>query len=326
MRRREFIALAGGAAAAWSLATGAQQPGMPVIGFLTATTPYAPFLDEFRKALAEYGYYDGQNVAIQYRSSEGQYDRLSGLAVELVRLRVDVIVAVGGTPAGLAAKAATNTIPIVAMLGGDPVGSGVVASLSHPGGNVTGVGQLVSAAEGKRLEFLRELLPTAETLAYLANPTLPRAETVIRNVESEAQALGVKLVVLRASNDREIAAAFATVTQRHIGGLVVGADSFFFIQRDQLVALSERDAVPTMYFFREFATAGGLISYGTNLADGYRQVGVYTAKILKGARPADLPIAEQSERIELVINLKTAKALGLTVPPSLLARADEVIE
>jgi len=324
MRRRDLIAGIG-AAIAWPLAGRAQQ-SMPVIGFLTAATPYAPFLDDFRKALAENGYYEGRNVTIQYRSAEGQYDRLSRLADELIRVRVDVIVAVGGSISAQTAKAATDTIPIVALLGDDPIGSGLVASLHHPGGNVTGVAQLVVAAEGKRLEFLRELLPTVETIAYLVNPALPRAEMLIRNIESEAQALGVKLIVLRASNDREIAAAFATITQEHIGGLVVGADSFFFIQRDQLVALSGRDAVPTMYFFREFATAGGLISFGTNLADGYRQVGLYTARILKGARPADLPIAEQSERIELVINLKTAKALKLTVPQSLLARADEVIE
>jgi putative ABC transport system substrate-binding protein len=325
MRRRNFIALLGGTAVAWPLVGRAQQ-SMPVIGFLTAARPYAPLLDEFRKALAESGYYDGQNVTIQYRSAEGQYDRLSGFAAELVRARVDVIVTAGGSISVQTAKAATNAIPIVALLGDDPIGSGLVDSLHHPGGNVTGVAQLVEAAEGKRLEFLRELLPTAETIAFLVNPAFPRTEMRIRNIESVAQALGVKLLVLRASNDYEIAAAFATITQARVGGLVVGADAFFFIQRDQLVALSERNAVPTMYFFREFATAGGLTSYGTSLTDAYRQIGVYTAKILKGARPADLPVVEQSEKIELVINLRTAKALKLTVPQSLLARADEVIE
>jgi len=265
-------------------------------------------------------------VLTEYRWAEGQYDRLPALAAELVRGRVDVVVAAGGSNAGLAAKAATNTIPIVVLIGGDPVELGLAASLSRPGGNVTGVAQLVIAAEQKRLELLHELMPAAKTIAYLVNPAGPNAEKQTRDAVSEEQALGVKLSILRASSDRDFAAAFATIVQDRIGALVVGADPFFFMQRDQLVALSIRHAVPTMYFFREFAAAGGLISYGTRLVDGYHQLGVYTGKVLKGAKPADLPIAQQSEKIELVINLKTAKALGFTVPLSLLTRADELIE
>jgi putative ABC transport system substrate-binding protein len=326
MQRREFISLLGGAAVAWPLAARAQQPATPVIGFLNTSKPYPPLINEFRSGLAEHGYYEGRNVLTEYRWAEGQYDRLPALAAELVRGRVDVVVAAGGSNAGLAAKAATNTIPIVVLIGGDPVELGLAASLSRPGGNVTGVAQLVVAAEQKRLELLHELMPAAKTIAYLVNPAGPNAEKQTRDAVSEEQALGVKLSILRASSDRDFAAAFATIVQDRIGALVVGADPFFFMQRDQLVALSIRHAVPAMYFFREFAAAGGLISYGTRLVDGYHQLGVYTGKVLKGAKPADLPIAQQSEKIELVINLKTAKALGFTVPLSLLTRADELIE
>jgi putative ABC transport system substrate-binding protein len=326
MRRREFIALIAGAAAAWPLAARAQQAGMPVIGFLNSSRPHPPLMDEFRSGLADAGYHEGRNVRIEYRWAEGHHDRLSVLAAELVRQRVDVIVTTGGSNAALAAREATSKIPIVALIGGDPVEAGLAASLSRPGGNVTGVAQLVVAAEQKRLELLHELVPTARRIAYLVNPTGPNAEKQSRDAVSEEQALGVKLSVLKASSERDFAGAFAVIAQDRIGALAVGADPFFFMEREQLVALAARHAVPTMYFFREFVAAGGLISYGTRLIEGYRQIGVYIGKVLKGANPADLPIAQQSEKIELVINLKTAKALGLEVPLSLLTRADELIE
>ncbi len=326
MNRREFIALLSGAATGWPLVGLTQQPTTPVIGFLTTTKPYPPLINELRSGLVETGYYEGQNVSIEYTWAEGHYDRLPALAAELVRRRVDVIVAAGGTNAGMAAKAATGTIPIVVLIGGDPVELGFAASFSHPGGNVTGVAQLVVAAEQKRLELLHELVPTAKTIAYLMNPAGANAQRQVQDAVSQEHALGVKLSVLRASSERDFAAAFASIVQDRIGALVIGADPFFFVHRDELVALSMRHAVPTMYFFREFATAGGLISYGTRLIDGYHQLGVYTGKVLRGAKPADMPITQQSEKIELLINLKTAKALGLDVPLSLLTRADELIE
>jgi len=326
VNRREFIALLSGAATGWPLVGLTQQPTTPVIGFLTTTKPYPPLINELRSGLVETGYYEGQNVSIEYTWAEGHYDRLPALAAELVRRRVDVIVAAGGTNAGMAAKAATGTIPIVVLIGGDPVELGFAASFSHPGGNVTGVAQLVVAAEQKRLELLHELVPTAKTIAYLMNPAGANAQRQVQDAVSQEHALGVKLSVLRASSERDFAAAFASIVQDRIGALVIGADPFFFVHRDELVALSMRHAVPTMYFFREFATAGGLISYGTRLIDGYHQLGVYTGKVLRGAKPADMPITQQSEKIELLINLKTAKALGLDVPLSLLTRADELIE
>jgi putative tryptophan/tyrosine transport system substrate-binding protein len=326
MRRREFIALLAGAATVWPLAVRAQRSTMPVIGYLTAGKPIPALMDEFRRGLVENGYYEGENVVIEYRWAEGQYDRLPALADELVHRRVDVIVTTGGTIAGRVAKVATNTIPIVVLSGADPVTAGLAGSFSHPGGNVTGIAQLVTETDAKRLELLHELVPAADRIAYLANPTLPGSDRVTQNIKAAARALGAKLAVVMASNDADIAAAFTTISQERIGGLLVGADPFFFIQRDQLVALSERNSVPTMYFFREFVTSGGLISYGTRLADGYHQIGVYTGMILKGAKPVDLPIAQQSEKIELIINLKTAKTLGLTVPQILLAGADELIE
>ncbi len=326
MNRREFIALLSGAATGWPLVGLTQQPTTPVIGFLTTTKPYPPLINELRSGLVETGYYEGQNVSIEYTWAEGHYDRLPALAAELVRRRVDVIVAAGGTNAGMAAKAATGTIPIVVLIGGDPVELGFAASFSHPGGNVTGVAQLVVAAEQKRLELLHELVPTTKTIAYLMNPAGANAQRQVQDAVSQEHALGVKLSVLRASSERDFAAAFASIVQDRIGALVIGADPFFFVHRDELVALSMRHAVPTMYFFREFATAGGLISYGTRLIDGYHQLGVYTGKVLRGAKPADMPITQQSEKIELLINLKTAKALGLDVPLSLLTRADELIE
>jgi putative ABC transport system substrate-binding protein len=326
VKRREFIALLSGGAMAWPFVGLGQQPTTPLVGFLTTSKPYPPLINEFHSGLAEAGYYEGQNVAIDYVWAEGHYDRLPALAAELVRRRVDVIVAAGGTNAGTAVKAATSTIPIVALIGGDPVEVGLTASFSRPGGNVTGIAQLVVAAEQKRLELLHELVPTATTIAYLANPANPNTKRQVQDAVSQEHALGVRLSVLEASSEGDFAATFASISQDRIGALVIGADPFFFVQRDQLVALSMRHAVPTMYFFREFSVGGGLISYGTRLAAGYHQLGVYTGKILKGTKPADLPIIQQSEKIELVINLKTAKALGLEVPLSLLTRADELIE
>jgi ABC-type uncharacterized transport system substrate-binding protein len=326
MKRRAFIALLSGVATGWPLVGLTQQPATPVIGFLTASKPYPPLINEFHSGLAETGYHEGQNVAIDYAWAEGHYDRLPALVAELVRRRVDVIAAAGGSNAVTAAKAATDTIPIVMLIGGDPVELGLAASFSRPGSNVTGIAQLVVAAEQKRLELLHELVPTAKTIAYLVNPSGPNAKRQVQDAASQEHVLRVKLSILKASSEDDFAAAFATIAQDRIGALIIGADPFFFVQRDPLVALSMRHAVPTMYFFREFAAAGGLISYGTKLVDGYHQLGVYTGKVLKGAKPADLPISQQSEKIELVINLKTAKALGLDVPLSLLTRADELIE
>src|SRR6266849_4992824 len=326
MRRREFITLLIGAATGWPLVGLTQQPTTPVIGFLTASKPYPPLINELRSGMAETGYYEGQNVSIEYTWAEGHYDRLPALAAELVRRRVDVIVAAGGTNAVIEAKAATSTIPIVVLIGGDPVELGLAASFSRPGGNVTGIAQLIVASEQKRLELLRELVPTAKTVAYLVNPAGPNAKKQIKDAVAQEHTLGVKLAILRASSDSDFANAFASIVQDRISALAIGADPFFFMQRDQLVALSMRHTVPTMYFFREFAAAGGLISYGTKLADGYHQLGVYTGRVLKGAKPADLLITQQSEKIELIINLKTAKALRLDVPLSLLTRADELIE
>jgi len=325
MKRREFIALLTGAATGWPLVGLTQQPRTPVVGFL-ANVLYPPLINEFRNGLAENGYHEGQNVSIDYTWTEGHYDRLPALAAELVRRRVDVIVTAGGTNVGTAAKAATSAIPIVALIGGDPVELGLAASFSRPGGNITGIAQLVLAAEQKRLELLDELVPTAKTIAYLVNPANPNTKRQIRDVLSQEHAHGVKLSVVEASSEGDFAAAFASISQDRIGALFIGADPYFFVQRDRLVALSNRHAVPTMYFFREFAVGDGLISYGTRLAEDYHQLGVYTGKILKGAKPGDLPIIQQSEKIELVINLKTAKALGLEVPLSLLTRADELIE
>jgi putative tryptophan/tyrosine transport system substrate-binding protein len=325
MRRREFIAalLAGGAISS-PKAGYAQQHSLPVIGYLSTGQPTST-LQEFLSSLAESGFVEGRNVVIEYRWAEGRYDRLPDLAAELVRRRVDVIVAVGGSMSGRAAKAATDTIPIVVLSGADPVETGFAESLSHPGSNVTGIAQLVVESDTKRLQLLHELMPSAGTIAYLENPNLTNAERYTQVLEAASRTLGVKLAVLRASSERDFDPAFATISQARVRALLLANDPFFFIERDRLVALAARHALPTMYFFREFVAAGGLISYGSHLADGYRQVGVYAAKILKGARPADLPIAQQT-KIELVINLRTAKALGLVVPPTLLARADEVIE
>jgi putative ABC transport system substrate-binding protein len=328
IERRKFLATLGGAAAAWPLAARAQQPAMPVIGFLNAASP-GPLrrqIAAFHEGLKESGYVEGQNVAVEYRWAEGQYDRLPALAADLVRRQVSVIVAGGGAPAVLAAKAATTTIPIVFTAGGDPIASGLVPSLNRPGGNITGVYHFATGLEAKRLGLLHEMVPKATTIAVLVNPKFRKeAESQLRDVQEAAASLDVQLVVVRANAESDFDAAFSTVVQQRSGALLVCASPFFNTRREQLVVLAARHALPTIYEWRDFADAGGLMSYGTSLADAYRQAGVYAGRILKGAKPADLPIV-QATRFEFVINLSTAKALGLTVPDQLLARADEVIE
>jgi putative ABC transport system substrate-binding protein len=305
----------------------AQQKAMPVIGFLSSVSPgpLAGFVSAFRQGLSEAGYVEGQNLAIEYRWAEGRYDRLPGLAAELVGRTVDAIVTSGGTVSARAAKNATSTIPIVSVFGGDPVADGLVASFARPGGNLTGLSILVRELMPKRLELLAEMVPQAGAIALLVNPSNPNAERIIREVQEAARVKGVQLDILKAGTEAEIDAAFASLVELHAGALVVAADPFFNSRREQLVALAARHAVPAIYEWREFATAGGLISYGTSLSAVYRQVGIYTGRILKGAKPADLPV-QQPTTFELVVNLNTAKELGITVPPSVLARVDEVIE
>jgi ABC-type uncharacterized transport system substrate-binding protein len=326
MRRREFIRLLGGATA-WPILVRAQTPGMPVIGFLNPASPgsFAPFVSAFHQGLKEAGYVEGQNVAVEYSWAHGQYDRLPMLASELVARRVTVIAATGGDVSALAAKAATTTIPIVFDTSSDPVEVGLVASLNRPGGNLTGVSILTVELVPKRLELLCEVVPTATVIGLLVNPMRTSAGSETRGMQSAVSALGRRSVVLNASSERDLSVAFATLGQQQVDALVVNGDNLFISLRDQLTALSARYAVPTMYGDRQYVVAGGFMSYNSSLTNTYRQVGVYTGKILKGEKPADLPI-QQPTKLELVINLKTAKTLGLTVPPTLLARADEVIE
>ncbi len=327
MQRREFITLLGSAAAVWPIAAHAQQPALPVVGFLNSASPieWAPFVEAFKNGLGEAGYIDGQNVAIEYRWAEGQYDRLPALAAGLVGRKVSVLVATGGDVVAQAAKVATKTIPTVFSIGSDPVRLGLVASFNRPGGNATGVSVLTTSLGAKRLEILLQVVPKAGLIAMLVNPSNTISDEQIRDGEQAARVLGREIHILKASTEDDIERAFATLVQMQIGALIIGADPFFNSRRDQIVALAARYAVPTIYEFRQFVAAGGLMSYGTSLTDGYRQVGIYTGKILKGAKPTDLPV-QQPTKFELVINLKTAKALNLAIPSSLLTTADDVIE
>jgi putative ABC transport system substrate-binding protein len=326
MRRRDLVASLAALAVAWPRTLRAQQKVMPVIGYLSGLShdPVEPLTGAFLQGLNETGYVAGRNVAIEYRWAGGQYDRLPALALDLVGHKVDVIVAEGGPPSALAAKSATSTIPIVFVVD-DPVAVGLVASLARPGGNLTGVALMNSELVPKRLELLFEVVPEARVIALLANPHNQTLDSLIGAAQNAARAKGVQLPILKASTEREIDAAFSSLGQLQAAALLVGDDPFFNSRREQLVALAARHVVPTSYGRAEFAAAGGLISYGTSLAGTYRLAGNYTGKILKGEKPADLPV-QQPTTFELVINLKTAKALGLTVPQSLLARADEVIE
>jgi putative ABC transport system substrate-binding protein len=328
MRRREFLGTLGFAATAtWPYVAGAQQQPMPVVGFLNAASP-GPLRQQvaaFREGLKESDYVEGRNVAVEYRWAEGQYDRLPALVADLVRQQVSVIVSGGGAPAALAAKAATTTIPIVFSLGADPVGLGVVVSLNRPGGNITGVYQFTSGLEAKRLGLLHEMIPKATPIAVLVNPNFADADDQLRDLQEAAARLKVQLVIVRANAESDFDAAFSTLVRQRAAALLVCGSPFFNIRREQLVVLAARHAVPAIFEWRDFAAAGGLMSYGTSLADAYRQVGVYAGQILRGAKPVDLPVV-QSTKFELVINLSTAKALGIEVSPTLLARADEVIE
>jgi putative ABC transport system substrate-binding protein len=326
MKRREFIILSG-AAVTWPLVARAQQPTVPVVGFLGAASPdgYAPFVGGFIRGLKEAGFSDGENVAIAYRWAEGQYDRLPALASDLVVKRASVIVATGGLPPSLAAKEATKTIPIVFTLGSDPVKFGLVASLNRPGGNVTGVSLFAYLLDAKRLQFLHELVPSSTTIALLANPDSPQADAQVADVEAASRTLGQKVIVLKASSDSDLDETFAVLAQRNVSALLVSADPFFLSRRVQIVNSVARLAVPAMYEWRQFAEVGGLMSYGVDLIDAYRQAGVYVAKILNGAKPADLPVL-QPTKFEFVINLKTAKKMGLDVPAKLEALADDVVE
>jgi putative tryptophan/tyrosine transport system substrate-binding protein len=327
MRRREFITLLGGAATAWPLAARAQQPTMPVIGFVNPTSPegYPQVIDEFRRGLAETGYVEGRNVIIEYRWAHGQYARLPALIDDLVRRKVAVIAATGGGAAAVAARAATTTIPIVFNSAGDPVKSGLVASLSRPGGNLTGVSRINTELLPKRLEFLAAVLPRATLFAFLINPHNPDHESRAREVESAGRALGRQIELFRSGDDEEIEAAFTAMYHKRIEGLLIANDGYFNARSALLGSLALRHGVPAIYQTREFAAAGGLMSYGPNLSDAYRIVGTYVGRILKGEKPADLPVQQQT-KIDFFVNLKAARTLGLIVPLDVAALADEVIE
>ena len=327
MRRRDFITLLCGAAVASPLAARAQQPAMPVVGFLSsgAEQAFAPNVAGFLRGLRETGYIQGQNVAIEYRWADSHYDRLSAMATELVRRRVTVLVASGGTAVARAAKEATRTIPIVFSTADDPVANGIVGSMNRPSGNITGVALLSTELAGKRLGLIRELIPHTTTVALLINANNPESATITKDAQKAANAISVKVLVLNAKTEHDIDLAFKTIVQERADVLIVGTDPLYYIRRDQLIALAASNAVPTIYFLREFVVAGGLMSYGTNFADAYRQLGAYAGRILKGEKPDDLPVL-QPTKFELVINTKTAKALRITIPSGVLAIADEVIE
>ena len=327
LRRRQFIALLGGAAAAWPVAARGQQPAMPVIGLLSAHSPAidAPLISVIRQGLNDSGFVEGQNVALDYRWADGQYDRLTALAADLVHRQVAVIVSFGGDATALAAKTATATIPIVFLVGSDPILSGLVPSLNHPGGNMTGASSFIFDLEPKRLGLVHELRPNATTIAVVVNPNSPNAELQVNDIQIAARNVGQRVDILNASTIREIDAVFAKLTQMRVDALLIAADPIFFNRASQLVVLASRHAIPTLYSRREFVALGGLMSYGSNADETYRIAGVYAGRILKGEKPGDLPI-QLPTKFELVINLSTARALDIDVPATLLARADEVIE
>ncbi|MGA7072539.1 ABC transporter substrate-binding protein [Bradyrhizobium sp.] len=327
MKRREFITLLGGGAVAWPLTARAQQAAMPVVGFLGTGSPQSDAfrVTAVRQGLMEAGYIEGKNVAFEYRWAEDQYGRLPVLASELVRREVAVIIAIGGITAAIAAKSATATIPIVFEMGGDPIEAGLVTSFNRPGGNVTGVTNLIGKLAAKQFEVLQQAVPNAALIGFLVNPTLADAGSQTKNALAAAESVGQKMVIVQAHTDFELGTAFDTLAQQRASALVVGADPFFNTRRNKLVELAARQKLPTMYSLREFVEAGGLMSYGTSIVEALRIAGLYTGRILKGEKPADLPV-QQSTKVELIINLKSAKALGIIFPLSLLGRADEVIE
>ena len=327
IRRREFITLLGGAATVWPVGARAQQATVPVIGFMSARSPEdsVHLLPAFRRGLAEGGFVEGQNVTIEFRWARGQYDRLPEMAADLVNRRVNVLTAVGGDPSPHVAKRATSAIPIVFGMGGDPVSDGLVESFNRPGGNLTGVTLMTNLMEPKRLSLLQEVVPGVKLVGALLNPNFPPAARQLQELEEAARTISQQLFISKASNDAELDVAFASLFQQQVDALLVAGDPYFDTRRDRIIAFAAQNRLPAIYQFREYAVAGGLLSYGVSLTEAYRQYGVYAARILKGSKPADLPV-HQVVKFELVINLKTAKALGFEFPPTFSARADEVIE